>query len=439
MSHPSDTPPPADDPADTSSAAFHGVPAEPAQALVIAQPPQQEESPSAIAAGDASTEIAAAAAGGEPEAADRQAEAGTDAGTAPAADAGATPGATPETTSGTTSATDAGATADAGPGPDPAPQPAAPVQPAIADLAPAACAAALAERFPALFTASKPLPIKLRIQADIQQRAPGLFNKKSLSIFLHRHTTSTAYIRALLAAEHRFDLDGQAAGEISEEHKTAATVELERRRAIVQARRQAERAAGRPAARAAAGSHTGAAAATGGAESGPDQSPVPASGEEGNQRNKSQRPKQRHDRPRTGQEVRHPGQRRDGQGNLAAPARQAHAEGNRHAAAARGEHTHQAHHARQAHQAHQDNRDSPGSRPATARTSEASHRPPPPPPQAERTPEQAAEDLARRERLALLRSYESNTLSKANFLVLKRISEADLDAQLALAKLDKKH
>jgi len=41
-------------------------------------------------------------------------------------------------------------------------------------------AAALAERFPALFTPSTPRPIKLRIQADIQQRAPGVFTKKQL-------------------------------------------------------------------------------------------------------------------------------------------------------------------------------------------------------------------------------------------------------------------
>jgi ProP effector len=113
-------------------------------------------------------------------------------------------------------------------------------------MGPAACAAALAERFPALFAAQPPLPIKLRIQADIQERAPGVFTRKALSIFLHRHTTSTPYIRALVAAQTRFDLDGQPAGEIAAEHREAAVAELERRKAIVQAKRQAERAAMRP-------------------------------------------------------------------------------------------------------------------------------------------------------------------------------------------------
>ena len=164
--------------------------------------------------------------------------------------------------------------------PDTPAQPPAPREPGIADLSPAACAALLAERFPALFAAGRPLPIKLRIQADIQQRAPGVFNKKSLSVFLHRHTTITAYIKALLAAPHRFDLDGQPAGEIAQEHRDAAVAEIERRLAIVQARRVAEREAQRQAAMARRGAPTapvapGAAAAEGAAAEGAPRQPRP--------------------------------------------------------------------------------------------------------------------------------------------------------------------
>ncbi len=132
---------------------------------------------------------------------------------------------------------------------EPAAAPAAPADAAapspVAELAPAACAARLAELFPALFGAGPVRPIKLRIQADIQQRAPGLFTKKSLSVFLHRHTTSTAYLKALVAAEQRFDLDGAPAGELADEHRQAARDELERRRAMHDARRAAERQAQR--------------------------------------------------------------------------------------------------------------------------------------------------------------------------------------------------
>jgi ProP effector len=112
---------------------------------------------------------------------------------------------------------------------------------AAPNLSPAACAALLAQHFPALFGAGKALPIKLRIQADIQLRAPGLFNKKSLSIFLHRYTTSTAYLKALAAGTARADLDGATAGEVAEEHRNAAAAEVERRRTMFEERRAAER------------------------------------------------------------------------------------------------------------------------------------------------------------------------------------------------------
>ena len=126
--------------------------------------------------------------------------------------------------------------------------------PRAPELSPAACAARLAESFPALFAvlgSSAPVkPIKLRIQVDIQQRAPGVFSKRVLSIFLSRYTTTNAYLKALTLAPHRFDLDGQPAGDISEEHRQLAAEELARRRDIHLARRAAERDAQREAQRA---------------------------------------------------------------------------------------------------------------------------------------------------------------------------------------------
>ncbi|MEO7245195.1 MAG: ProQ/FinO family protein, partial [Rubrivivax sp.] len=126
--------------------------------------------------------------------------------------------------------------------PDAAATPGPPEKPSGAAVA-AAVGAALAERFPALFAGSPPKPLKLRIQTDIQQRAGGAFTRKALSIFLHRHTTSSAYLRALAGATQRFDLDGAPAGDVTDEHRGAATAEVERRGAIVQARRAAEREA----------------------------------------------------------------------------------------------------------------------------------------------------------------------------------------------------
>lgn len=126
-------------------------------------------------------------------------------------------------------------------------------EPAVADAvtSPAACGARLQALFPALFAAERPLPLKLRIQADIQTRAPGVFTKPLLSAFLHRYTTGTAYLNALSRAAERFDLDGQPAGELSEEHRAAATEEVKRRRTLRDERIAKEREAAREAARAA--------------------------------------------------------------------------------------------------------------------------------------------------------------------------------------------
>ena len=111
--------------------------------------------------------------------------------------------------------------------------------PAIPPLSPAACAQELKQRFPALF-AGAVKPLKLRIQVDIQQRAPGVFTKQTLSAFFRRHTGSTSYLIAVSKAPQRIDLDGQPAGEIAPEHRQAALDELARRRANNDSRRELE-------------------------------------------------------------------------------------------------------------------------------------------------------------------------------------------------------
>jgi ProP effector len=100
---------------------------------------------------------------------------------------------------------------------------------AVPAMSPAACSAQLKQLFPALFTGVAK-PLKLRIQADIQARAPGLFTKQLLSVVLRRYTGSHSYLVALTQATQRFDLDGAPAGELSAEHKQAAMDELTLRR-----------------------------------------------------------------------------------------------------------------------------------------------------------------------------------------------------------------
>ena len=102
---------------------------------------------------------------------------------------------------------------------------------------PAATAARLAALFPALF-AGTPKPLKLRIQVDIQERAPGVFTKQALSAYFRRYTGGTAYLLAVSKGKQRFDLDGQPAGDLTEEHRKVAADELTRRRTNANAKRE---------------------------------------------------------------------------------------------------------------------------------------------------------------------------------------------------------
>jgi hypothetical protein len=111
--------------------------------------------------------------------------------------------------------------------------------PPAGPMTPEACAQELKARFPKLFTGA-PKPVKLKVQADIQQRAPGVFSKAALSAFFRRYTGSHSYLLALTKATNRFNLDGEPDGELAEEHRQAAREELERRRGAQNERRALE-------------------------------------------------------------------------------------------------------------------------------------------------------------------------------------------------------
>ncbi len=323
--------------------------------------------------------------------------------------------------------------------------PAGAAAPKVADLSPAACAAALTQQFPALFGAGVLLPVKLRIQTDIQLRAPGTFSRKALSLYLHRHTTSTAYIRALLAAAHRFDLDGQPAGEISEEHRAAAVAELDRRKAIVQERRAAQRQQQRPVPPA-RGAQKPDGIADGQAAQAPDAGTAPPA-QPRTERPPGARPPRppRPEGPRRapggertggaqGAEGGRPGNRPEGGRAGASPDRGRRPSGPgpaRPDARPRGPADT---HGPRPPGHDRGPRDDGGrpwrEQPTMAPTSASAEAP------ITSTGDPVA-DAARRERSALLRTFESSTLTKSNFLVLKRMTEADLDAQLALARQER--
>lgn len=316
---------------------------------------------------------------------------------------------------------------------------------------PAEIVPVLVARFPALFGAAVPKPLKLRIQADIQQRAPGTFTRKALSAFLHRHTTSTAYLKALVAAETRFDLDGAPAGEIAAEHREAAAAELARRRAIVQARRQgAGPGAGRGKRPDAAPNPPGASPA--GPAAPPPRGGGPGPGRDAEVMSSVDSPRPRPARPGRDARVRHETGTQAGAGSASRHA--AHTGADRAAArptsrgggndgSARG--------------------DRPGLRTPPGAVKQTNTRPPvagagrtdnrPAAADARRIGQRPATadgfpaaaptepawptDEAQRARAMLLRAWETSPLAKANFCVLKRLSEADFDAQIAQARAER--
>jgi sRNA-binding protein len=319
--------------------------------------------------------------------------------------------------------------------------PAAEAAPPRPELSPAACAALLAEHFPALFS-GPPRPLKLRIQADIQARAPGLFTRKSLSVFLHRHTTTNAYLNALVKAPQRVDLDGADAGEIADEHKAAAVEELARRKAVHETRRRearatenaARRAAAQPAPRSAPGSvdtpdTAGAASGEAAAASPPADAAHPGSDTP------------RHERPPSAQRPVAPARQ-----DQARPAREARRDSRTDRPQRQNERPQASHTEARPDQRTDMRREAPGrppmraERPAPSAHSAHSARSAQTPSSASAQPAQPAQPAfseAERERAALLRAYEGSTLTSANFCVLKRIGEAALEAQLLLARQER--
>lgn len=81
-------------------------------------------------------------------------------------------------------------------------------------------------------------PLALRIDATIRERFPEL-DRKALRSAMHTHTASTRYLKAVERSAQRFNLDGEPAGEVTDEQRAHASATLKERFAA-QAKRQRE-------------------------------------------------------------------------------------------------------------------------------------------------------------------------------------------------------
>lgn len=71
-------------------------------------------------------------------------------------------------------------------------------------------------------------PLAIGIDGAILQRQPSV-DRNLLRRALHQYTTSTRYLKVLQGAHQRFDLDGNPAGEVSEDQRAHAAETLKMR------------------------------------------------------------------------------------------------------------------------------------------------------------------------------------------------------------------
>ena len=91
-----------------------------------------------------------------------------------------------------------------------------------------------------VFRANKPLA--LGIHKEVLARRPEI-EPAGLRLAMRIHTQSTRYLKELLTATVRFDLDGQPSGEVTDEHRKVADEALKERFRKVAERKKAERKA----------------------------------------------------------------------------------------------------------------------------------------------------------------------------------------------------
>ncbi|QKJ87379.1 RNA chaperone ProQ [Paramixta manurensis] len=103
----------------------------------------------------------------------------------------------------------------------------------------------LAERFPHCFSAEgEARPLKIGIFQDLVDRVQGemSLSKTQLRSALRLYTSSWRYLYGIKAGATRVDLDGNACGELDEQHVEHARKQLEEAKARVQAQRQQQQA-----------------------------------------------------------------------------------------------------------------------------------------------------------------------------------------------------
>ncbi len=103
----------------------------------------------------------------------------------------------------------------------------------------------LLDRLYALFPVFRDFqPLAIGIHKNLLERLPDLdLDKADVRAALHFHTASTRYLKAIVEGAPRFDLDGNASGEVTPEQQAQAVTALRERFRKAAERRKAEQEA----------------------------------------------------------------------------------------------------------------------------------------------------------------------------------------------------
>ncbi len=113
---------------------------------------------------------------------------------------------------------------------------------ASAAASPGQSARALLKEFQEKFPAFREyMPLTIGIDKQLFALYPEL-SRKSLRVALGIHTNSLRYLKMMEKAKNRFDLEGNAAEEVTEEHRAHASTVLRERAKKVAEQRKAQRA-----------------------------------------------------------------------------------------------------------------------------------------------------------------------------------------------------
>jgi sRNA-binding protein len=98
----------------------------------------------------------------------------------------------------------------------------------------------LCVEYPNLFDIENPTPLAIGVGAVLQKKLPKHIDRKDYGLVMTWYCKKKRYLRAVIAQQYRYDLNGEIAAEITEEEKIKAKELLEQIEEQIRAKQSAE-------------------------------------------------------------------------------------------------------------------------------------------------------------------------------------------------------